>query len=65
MKTWREKVDVPKFGICTVKEASDKESTGMIAPVSHGFVNLYKNRKWVAWCGMFYAARHIIKKNGK
>jgi len=60
MKTWKKKIRLPKLGVCIVKEASDKESNGKIAPVSHGFVNLYQNRKWVAWCGTFYAERHII-----
>lgn len=64
MKTWKQQIKLPKLGICTVKEATDKESVGMIAPISHGFVNLYHEDTWVAWCGVFHAERHIIK-NGK
>lgn len=72
MKTWKEKVLIPKtyrgslvrpsaVGICTVKEASDKETTEKIAPVSMGFVNLYKGRKWVGYCGIFFAEKRKIK----
>jgi len=65
MKTWKNKIDVPKFGICTVKEANDEEANYGVAPFSHGFVNLYKNGKKVGWCGTLYAKSHIIgKKNG-
>ena len=60
MKTWEHKVDIPLYGICTVKEASDKEAGNRIAPVNHGFVNLYKNDVWVGWCGFEYAKRFLI-----
>lgn len=60
MKTWKHKVDIPKHGICTVKEASDKESTERIAPVSHGFVNLYKEKQWIDWCGFDYTKKYLI-----
>lgn len=51
MKNWRNKADVPTYGVCTVKEASNKEAKDLIAPYIHGFDNLYHGRKWVAWCG--------------
>ena len=60
MKTWKKYVDIPRYGICRVKEASDKESTGKIAPISHGFVNLYKAGKWVNFCGVLYAKRYVL-----
>jgi len=68
MKTWKEKVNIPKFGICTVKEAENNECGwfnkyhGYIAPIDHGFVNLYHGDKWVGWCGVIFAERHIIKE---
>lgn len=65
MKTWKEKVNVKKFGICTVKEATDKEATGKIAPFSHGFVNLYHDNVWVGFCGVNYAEKNIIQKPAK
>lgn len=67
MKTWKQKANIPKFGICTVVEHTDKEceqprTDGQyLAPFDHGFVCLYKNGKYVGWCGSFYAERHIIK----
>ena len=72
MKTWKEKVKMPKWGVCTVKEAEDNESGwsnehhGYIAPIDHGFVNIFCGDKFVGWCGTFYAERRIIKeKNSK
>lgn len=65
MKTWKEKIKTPNFGICTVKEATDKESNGKIAPISHGFVNLYHNDVWVGFCGVSYAEKNIIQKSTK
>ena len=62
MKTWKEKVNDPRFGICTVKEADNTECTSQIAPIDHGFVNLYHGDKWVGWCGVIFAERHIIKE---
>ncbi len=60
MKTWTHQVDVPKHGVCTVKEAKDSECTEKIAPVAHGFVNLYKGEQWVDWCGFEYAKKYLI-----
>lgn len=60
MKTWKKKINDPLHGICTVKEAEDKECTDKIAPISHGFVNLCKGRKWIDFCGSYYAKEHII-----
>ncbi len=61
MKIWKEKCFIPKYGICEVREASDKEAKNKIAPFSHGFVNLYQNNKWIDFCGVFYAKDRIIK----
>lgn len=61
MKTWKEKVNVKKFGICTVKEATDREANGKIAPISHGFVNLYHGNKWVGFCGVNHAEEHKVQ----
>jgi hypothetical protein len=61
MKIWKEKVKIPKFGVCEVRELSDKEADFKgKPPISHGFVNLYKNGKHVGWCGRFYAEKHLI-----
>lgn len=65
MKTWKHKVKMPVHGICTVKEARGKDVNGMIAPIDHGFVNLYKDGKWVAYCGVFYARDRVIKNKKK
>ena len=65
MKTWKNKINVPLHGICTVKEANDKECADKIAPISHGFVNLYKGNKWIAFCGSQYAKEHIVKHKMK
>jgi hypothetical protein len=62
MKTWKQKVDIPEYGLCTVKELTDKEAnkTPGRAPASHGFVNLYQGKEWVGWCGIFYAQKRIV-----
>lgn len=62
MKTWKEKALIPPYGECIVKEATDKEANGKIAPSSHGFVNLYQNGKWIDFCGILFAKNRIIKK---
>lgn len=55
----------PKYGRCDVVEHSDKECSKCkgppyLAPISHGFVNLYRNNKMVAWCGVNYAKKYLI-----
>ena len=66
MKNWPIKCKTPKFGICNVKEMTDKEclkaSVKRInwAPRSHGFVNLFQNDNFVGWCGIAYAKRRIL-----
>ena len=67
MKIWKRKIKDNKFGICIVKEMTDKEvvranSKGInYAPRSHGFVNLFnENDRFIAWCGVFYAEEHMI-----
>lgn len=59
MKEWKQKVNVPKYGLCTVRELTDREcrkkSSTHLAAASHGFVNLYVEDKHVAWCGWYYA----------
>jgi dTDP-4-dehydrorhamnose 3,5-epimerase-like enzyme len=68
MRKWKQKMRSKKYGICTVVEHTDKECTasnkkgGLLAPVSHGFVILYKDNVFVAWCGQFYAEEHLIKE---
>lgn len=66
MKSWPVKCKVRRFGICDVKEMTDKEcersSKKRInwAPRSHGFVNLFQNDIFVGWCGIAYAKRRIL-----
>ena len=62
MKAWKCKIYDEKFGICTVKEASDDEcmENNKYAPISHGFVNLFKNGKFIDWCGVNFASDRII-----
>jgi len=70
MKTWRKKASIPKLGICTVKEFSDEDcDTKRLvigncricpAPSSHGFVNLFHGKKYVGFCGMFYAQKRLL-----
>jgi hypothetical protein len=67
MRIWSQKIKDPQFGVCEVREMTDREVCNANkkninwAPKSHGFVNLFKNGKFIAWCGCLYAEEHIIK----
>lgn len=62
MKIWKQKVKIPKIGVCVIKEFEDHETNdSSMLPISMGFVNLYQNKKHIGWCGRFYAKKHIIK----
>lgn len=62
MKTWKQPVDLPGMGLCTVKELTDRDATrerrkGVNAmPISTGFVCLYRDDVFVGTCGSYYAA---------
>jgi hypothetical protein len=66
MKKWKEQVKI-KGQIYNVVEHTDTEcetprSDGLtLAPISHGFVCLYQNKKYKKWCGVFYAEERKIK----
>ena len=66
MKKWPHKVKIDNL-IYQVREHTDEEcqkprKDGLsLAPISHGFVCLYLNNKYVKWCGSFYAEKRIIK----
>ena len=66
MKTWPVKVKMPRWGICQVKEMTDREceranGKGINwAPRPHGFVNLFQRNKFTGWCGMAFAKRRIV-----
>lgn len=62
MKTWKVKAEMPKWGACTVKELTDKEADAYHPPISHGFVCLYKGKKYMGWCGVNFARERIIYK---
>jgi len=61
MNTWKEKVKIDRK-VYTVKEATDKEcmkSEDRLAPISHGFVNLYnEENQFITFCGVIYAREH-------
>jgi len=69
MKTWKQKVDIPGYGICIVKEYRDREverarkrkRNYFPMPIDHGFVNLFHGNKFVAVCGSNYAKQRIIR----
>lgn len=69
MKIWPVKVRVPVFGVCEVREMTDKEchrdSSNKTAPSSHGFCNLFQEGIRVGFCGIAYAKRRIINKKAK
>ena len=48
---------------CTDKECTEKSNKGdnkNLAPLSHGFVNLFDGTNHIAWCGTNYATEHRI-----
>ena len=64
MKTWANKVKT-KTGTYSVKEASDIEAVNRIAPRSQGFVNLFSDNIFHAFCGVSFAEALKIDSNGK
>jgi hypothetical protein len=62
MKIWKYKADLPKHGVVTVVEFTDKEASKATnrGPISHGFVGLYKGDTYVGWCGVNYAFQRRI-----
>lgn len=71
MKTWPVKTKIPKWGICEVREMTDRECSRANkkninwAPISHGFVNLFQNNVFVGWCGVHFAFRRMLKCDKK
>lgn len=67
MKQWDHKIDAcSKFGICTVREHTDKEvntarENGLLFAHCDGYVNLFHGEKFVGWCGSAWAENRIIK----
>jgi hypothetical protein len=62
VKQWDNIVIDEVYGLCTVAEATDDEcEKSKLAPISHGFVNLFHGSEHVAWCGVNYAEQHIWK----
>lgn len=65
MKTWKNKVKIDGE-IYIVKEHTDKECLkprtdgNHLAPISHGFVCLYKGEKYCRWCGVDYAKTKLF-----
>lgn len=66
MKEWPQKIDAGKFGICTVREHDDDETSEAHAKglnyciPDHGSVNLFHGEKFVAWAGIEWARARII-----
>lgn len=68
MKTWDKKISI-KGTEYTVVEHTDDECTEsrnredgyVFAPVSHGFVCLYKDGEYKMWCGINYAENLIVQ----
>jgi hypothetical protein len=71
MRKWGNQVKISKFGICDVVEHTDSECNRprtdgqYLAPASHGFVCLYRNGKYLGWCGGHYAEKKQILKKKK
>ena len=67
MKIWPVLVKIPKWGLCEVRETTDRETVCAYAkripcaPRSHGFVNLFRDGIFYGWCGVAYARRRIVK----
>ena len=63
MKTWPAKVKMPRWGICEVRQMTDRECnryTNNYAPRSMGWVNLFQDGEYMGWCGMAFAKRRIV-----
>jgi hypothetical protein len=67
MKIWPINADIPDLGICEVRETTDRETSiankrGLnYAPRSNGFVNLFRDGKFVGWCGVNFAFKRAFK----
>lgn len=65
MKRWKQKIKIKDVEYevreHTDKECGKKRSDGKhLAPLSHGFVCLYKDGIYEQWCGVAFAERHKI-----
>jgi hypothetical protein len=71
MKIWPINVKIPDWGICEVREMTNKETykadkKGInLAPREFGFVNLFQDNVFVAWCGVAFAKRRMLKPKFK
>ena len=71
MKIWPICVKIPKWGLCEVRETTDRETTQAnrksinYAPRSMGCVNLFQDDVFRGWCGIAFAKRHLIDKKAK
>lgn len=71
MKIWPVNVKMPKWGICEVREFTDKECERMNrkgiwwAPISAGFVNCFQDDMFVGWSGVHFAFRRMLKCDKK
>ena len=72
MKIWKENIKLTKGaikGLCEVRESTDGETERArkkginYMPISHGFVNLFQDGKFVGVCGSNYAAKHKLTVN--
>lgn len=65
MRKWKQQVKINN-NIFSVIEHTDKECNKarkdgkILAPVSHGFVCLYRDNVYEKWCGTSYAKEHLI-----
>ena len=63
MKIWPVKVKMPRWGICEVRQMTDRECnrfTNNFTPRSHGLVNLFQDGVYMGWCGIAFAKRRIV-----
>ena len=64
MEKWDKKL-LHENVVYDVWEAEDNELEGKIAPVSHGFVNLYIGTDWIDFCGVSWAKDYLVDKDYK
>lgn len=71
MKIWPVNIKIPKWGICEVRETTDRETSLAnkkkinYAPRSQGFVNLFQDDVFLGWCGIAFAKRKLVDKKAK
>lgn len=71
MKIWPIVIKIPKWGLCEVRETTDRETQKAnekninYAPRSHGFVNLFQDDVFLGWCGIAFAKRRMVKSKMK